>query len=123
MTARRGELGKARRGAARVPNGPYVSVVLRANDNGEGGTFALYSLTYRHANVSLLPNGRSPTRSSPPTISSSRRRPQWLEKHRNLHTALLVMVMIGSCMVIGDGVLTPCSPLFQGSSYPCPRSA
>jgi K+ transporter len=30
-----------------------------------------------------------------------------MEKHKKLHTALLVMVMIGTCMVIGDGVLTP----------------
>lgn len=31
----------------------------------------------------------------------------WLEKHKKLHTALLIMVLIGTCMVIGDGVLTP----------------
>ncbi|KAF2319260.1 hypothetical protein GH714_014278 [Hevea brasiliensis] len=39
-----------------VPLFKYVFVVLRADDNGEGGTFALYSLICRHAKVSLLPN-------------------------------------------------------------------
>ncbi|KAI9082804.1 hypothetical protein K1719_035261 [Acacia pycnantha] len=34
----------------------YVFVVLRANDNGDGGTFALYSLICRYAKVGLLPN-------------------------------------------------------------------
>ncbi|TQD81548.1 hypothetical protein C1H46_032910 [Malus baccata] len=39
-----------------VPLFKYVFIVLRADDNGEGGTFALYSLICRHAKVSLLPN-------------------------------------------------------------------
>lgn len=30
-----------------------------------------------------------------------------LEKHKNLHTALLLIVLLGTCMVIGDGLLTP----------------
>ncbi|KAK3038972.1 hypothetical protein RJ639_027457 [Escallonia herrerae] len=34
----------------------YVFIVLSANDNGEGGTFALYSLICRYAKVSLIPN-------------------------------------------------------------------
>ncbi|BAT04304.1 Os08g0206400 [Oryza sativa Japonica Group] len=32
-----------------IPLMKYVFVVLRANDNGQGGTFALYSLLCRHA--------------------------------------------------------------------------
>jgi len=32
-----------------VPLLKYVCIVLRADDNGEGGTFALYSLLCRHA--------------------------------------------------------------------------
>uniref|UniRef100_I1JC15 Potassium transporter n=1 Tax=Glycine max TaxID=3847 RepID=I1JC15_SOYBN len=39
-----------------VPLLKYVFVVLKADDNGEGGTFALYSLLCRHAKVSSLPN-------------------------------------------------------------------
>ncbi|KAL3516757.1 hypothetical protein ACH5RR_023659 [Cinchona calisaya] len=34
----------------------YVLIILWANDDGEGGVFALYSLICRHAKVSLLPN-------------------------------------------------------------------
>ncbi|VAI05863.1 unnamed protein product [Triticum turgidum subsp. durum] len=40
----------------------------------------------------------------------------WLEKHKNLHTALLIMVLIGTCMVIGDGVLTPAISVFSAVS-------
>ncbi|KAG5580123.1 hypothetical protein H5410_050750, partial [Solanum commersonii] len=39
-----------------VPLFKYVFIVLRTDDNREGGTFALYSLICRHAKVSLLPN-------------------------------------------------------------------
>ncbi|KAF6148357.1 hypothetical protein GIB67_025576 [Kingdonia uniflora] len=34
----------------------YVIIVLSADDNGEGGTFALYSLLCSHVKFSLLPN-------------------------------------------------------------------
>lgn len=43
----------------------------------------------------------------PKETKHSSRMKIWLEKHRNLHIALLVVVMLGTCMVIGDGVLTP----------------
>ena len=79
-----------------------------------GGTFALYSLICRHANVSLLPNRQVADEElsmykleCPPEVTSKSRIKEWLEKHKNLQTALLIMVMIGTCMVIGDGVLTP----------------
>ncbi|VAI05864.1 unnamed protein product [Triticum turgidum subsp. durum] len=97
-----------------IPLIKYVSIVLRADDNGEGGTFALYSLICRHANVSLLPNRQIADEElstyklerNPETMDKTRVK-VWLEKHKNLHTALLIMVLIGTCMVIGDGVLTP----------------
>ncbi|KAJ0550311.1 putative potassium transporter [Helianthus annuus] len=31
----------------------------------------------------------------------------FLEKYNFLHTTLLILVLPGTCMVIGDGVLTP----------------
>uniref|UniRef100_A0A804QHW7 Potassium transporter n=1 Tax=Zea mays TaxID=4577 RepID=A0A804QHW7_MAIZE len=61
-----------------VPLLKYVIIVLSADDNGEGGAFALYSLLCR-----------------------------FLEKHRKLRTCLLLFVLFGACMVIGDGVFTP----------------
>ncbi|XBI67883.1 hypothetical protein VPH35_047158 [Triticum aestivum] len=39
-----------------LPLMKYCFIVLRANDNGDGGTFALYSLISRYARISLIPN-------------------------------------------------------------------
>ncbi|XP_047065994.1 probable potassium transporter 9 [Lolium rigidum] len=108
-----------------IPLLKYVSIVLRADDNGEGGTFALYSLICRHANVSLLPNRQVADEElstyrleHPPEAAAGHRSrlKDWLEMHRSLKTALLVMVMIGTCMIIGDGVLTPAISVFSAVS-------
>jgi hypothetical protein len=81
---------------------------------GAGGTFALYSLLCRHANVSLLPNRQLADEElstykleHSSQVTDRSRLKKWLQKHKNLRTALLLMVMVGTCMVIGDGVLTP----------------
>ncbi|CAL9152925.1 unnamed protein product [Musa hybrid cultivar] len=106
-----------------VPLFKYVFIVLRADDNGEGGTFALYSLICRHANVSLLPNRQVADEElstykyeCPPEITNRSRIKVWLEKHKNLHVALLIVVMLGTCMVIGDGILTPAISVFSAVS-------
>lgn len=39
-----------------------------------------------------------------------------LEKHRVLQRVLLVLALIGTCMVIGDGVLTPALSVFSAVS-------
>ncbi|AQK97248.1 putative potassium transporter 2 [Zea mays] len=39
-----------------IPLLKYVTIVLSADDNGEGRPFALYSLLCRHTKLSLLPN-------------------------------------------------------------------
>uniref|UniRef100_A0A0E0LDP2 Potassium transporter n=1 Tax=Oryza punctata TaxID=4537 RepID=A0A0E0LDP2_ORYPU len=117
-----------------VPLLKYVCVVLRADDNGEGGTFALYSLLCRHARAALLPPGRAgaepgdedqfldagaakkaAANGNALTLSgrggggggaaASVRR--LLERHKVLQRVLLVLALVGTCMVIGDGVLTP----------------
>ncbi|CAL9207072.1 unnamed protein product [Musa hybrid cultivar] len=98
-----------------IPLLKYVIIVLGADDNGEGGTFALYSLLCRHAKLSLLPNQQSADEElstyyrngyiSQNTIHSPLKR--FLEKHKRLRTCLLLIVLFGACMVIGDGVLTP----------------
>nr|BAE93235.1 potassium transporter [Phragmites australis] len=99
-----------------VPLLKYVIIVLSADDNGEGGTFALYSLLCRHAKFSLLPNQQTADEElstyyyyQPGTgrtaVSSPFKR--FLEKHRKLRTCLLLFVLFGACMVIGDGILTP----------------
>ncbi|KAL0927880.1 hypothetical protein M5K25_002101 [Dendrobium thyrsiflorum] len=98
-----------------IPLLKYVFIVLSADDNGEGGTFALYSLLCRHAKFSLLPNQQAadeelstyyrPGYASRSIALSPLKR--FLEKHKKTRTALLLVVLFGACMVIGDGVLTP----------------
>ncbi|XP_039038228.1 potassium transporter 2-like [Hibiscus syriacus] len=106
-----------------VPLFKYVFVVLRADDNGEGGTFALYSLICRHAKVSLLPNRQVADEALStyklehhPEKKNSSGVKLYLEKHKLLHTALLILVLLGTCMVIGDGVLTPAISVFSAVS-------
>ncbi|CAD6250877.1 unnamed protein product [Miscanthus lutarioriparius] len=42
-----------------IPMLKYVFVVLHANDNGDGGTFALYSLISRYAKIRMIPDQQS----------------------------------------------------------------
>lgn len=106
-----------------VPLFKYVFIVLRADDNGEGGTFALYSLICRHAKVSLLPNRQVADEAlstyklePPPATKNSSRVKTVLENHKSLHIALLILVLLGTCMVIGDGLLTPAISVFSAVS-------
>ncbi|PWA43448.1 K+ uptake transporter 3 [Artemisia annua] len=96
-----------------IPLLKYALIVLSADDNGEGGTIALYSLLCRHAKFSLLPNQQAADEelscykygpSQPPSPSPLKR---FLEKHKKLRTSLLIVVLLGAAMVIGDGVITP----------------
>ncbi|KAL5177615.1 Potassium transporter 6 [Glycine soja] len=109
-----------------VPLVKYVFIVLKADDNGEGGTFALYSLLCRHARVGLLPNcqladeelseyrrndcGVAPERSLAFRLRSL------LERYKVLQRILLVLALLGTCMVIGVGVLKPAISVFSAVS-------
>ncbi|XP_068636803.1 potassium transporter 6-like [Aristolochia californica] len=110
-----------------IPLLKYVFLVLRADDNGEGGTFALYSKLCRHARVSFLPNCQVADEelsaykkdafcSPRPHTTVGSRLKSLLEKHRVLQRFLLVLALIGTCMVIGDGVLTPAISVFSAVS-------
>ena len=100
-----------------VPLIKYVFIVLKADDNGEGGTFALYSLLCRHARVSSLPNNQLADEElssykkeisvDPDPSKFGSMLKSILEKHRVLQRILLILALIGACMVIGDGILTP----------------
>ncbi|MCL7028806.1 hypothetical protein MKW94_011627, partial [Papaver nudicaule] len=93
----------------------YVFIVLSADDNGEGGTFALYSLLCRHAKFSLLPNHQAAdeeistyyNRSHSERTTNSSPLRKYLEKHKKSRNFLLILVLFGASMVVGDGVLTP----------------
>ncbi len=64
--------------------------------------------------MSLLPNRQVADEAlstykleQPPEKKNSSKVKFLLEKYKALHTALLILVLLGTCMVIGDGVLTP----------------
>ncbi|WOL19869.1 hypothetical protein Cni_G28671 [Canna indica] len=118
-----------------IPLLKYVLIVLRADDNGEGGTFALYSLLVRHARVGFIPSGQvadeellaykkddnfhllSGNSSGP---SDGLMAASWmrrlLEKHQISQRVLLILALLGTSMVIGDGVLTPAISVFSAIS-------
>nr|XP_016450624.1 PREDICTED: potassium transporter 5-like [Nicotiana tabacum] len=99
-----------------IPVVKYVFIVLQANDNGDGGTFALYSLICRYTKVGLIPS----TQAEDKDVSTfkldmpdrrTRRASKLKSTLENSNFAkffLLLATMLGTSMVIGDGVLTPC---------------
>ncbi|XP_073526565.1 uncharacterized protein [Phyllobates terribilis] len=88
----------------------YVGIALNADDQGEGGTFALYSLLCRHLNIGILSNNNSSGKSNS-SVREGTQKPSRLGKYfeRNLvaKRVLLFIAMLGMCMIIGDGILTP----------------
>ncbi|CAL5038008.1 unnamed protein product [Urochloa decumbens] len=102
----------------------YVLIVLRADDGGEGGTFALYSLICRRVGAGLLPgagadddlkeqrDGAAAAAASPPASSVR----SALQQRRELQWLLLLFALLGTSMVIGDGVLTPAVSVFSAVS-------
>ncbi|OVA17068.1 potassium transporter [Macleaya cordata] len=105
----------------------YVFIVLKADDNGEGGTFALYSKLCRHARVSFLPNSQvvdeeistyknKDSIDQPCSSIITSMLKSTLEKYKVLQTVLLFLALVGTCMVIGDGVLSPSISVFSAVS-------
>ncbi|KAL7210865.1 hypothetical protein ACSBR2_013856 [Camellia fascicularis] len=97
-----------------IPLLKYVFIVCRANDNGQGGTFALYSLLCRHAKIKTIPNQHRTdeelttySRSAFHEHSYAAKTKKWLEEYASRKNVLLLLVLVGTCMVIGDGILTP----------------
>ncbi|KAK9278895.1 hypothetical protein L1049_028476 [Liquidambar formosana] len=73
-----------------IPLLKYIFILLSADDNGE-------------ADEELSAHKYGPLTQ----IVASSPLKRFLEKHKRLQTALLLVVLFGACMVIGDGVLTP----------------
>ncbi|KAL5173164.1 Potassium transporter 23 [Glycine soja] len=100
---------------ALIPLAKYVFIVLKANDSGEGGMFALYSLICRYANVGLLPNLQQAdehissfkVKLPTPEMERALKIKDTLERISFLRNLLLELVILGASMVIGDGILTP----------------
>ncbi|KAJ1699941.1 hypothetical protein LUZ63_008453 [Rhynchospora breviuscula] len=92
----------------------YVLIVLHADDHGEGGTFALYSLLRQHVNFksamvmpiqSLDSDTNLKFHSKQNAIQSKAR--ELLEKSTIVQNVITGVVLLSTCMVIGDGALTP----------------
>uniref|UniRef100_A0A453LNC5 Potassium transporter n=1 Tax=Aegilops tauschii subsp. strangulata TaxID=200361 RepID=A0A453LNC5_AEGTS len=97
-----------------IPLVKYVFIVLRASDNGQGGTFALYSLLCRHAKISIIPNQHKTdedlttySRQTYDEKSLAAKIKRWLEGHQFRKNVILILVLFGTCMAVGDGILTP----------------
>ncbi|KAF0552654.1 potassium transporter [Gigaspora margarita] len=106
----------------------YVFIVLRADDNGEGGTFALYSLLSRHSGLSVRGNVNfdddlnlskhnsgnvnseddlSITKHESISTNGSQESPNFIKRSIVVQNILLVVVLFGSSLVMSDGLLTP----------------
>ncbi|KAL1620122.1 hypothetical protein SLS54_006322 [Diplodia seriata] len=90
----------------------YILIVLSANDEGEGGTFAVYSLLSRYCNITK----HDPTRWHTHRLSrfeSNELRPlnqrvrDFLEHSRAMHFALKALSVFGVSLILADTILTP----------------
>ncbi|KAK8952325.1 putative potassium transporter 17 [Platanthera zijinensis] len=90
----------------------YACIALNADDDGEGGTFALYSLLCRHINIGThkLKSASSSMDLSHSDQLLSREKSKlvkFLEESITARRLLLLLAMLGMSMLIGDGILTP----------------
>ncbi|XVE52820.1 hypothetical protein DITRI_Ditri02bG0154700 [Diplodiscus trichospermus] len=98
-----------------IPLLKYAVFVLGADDNGEGGTFALYSLLCRHSRMGLLNTTNvadehvsiDKAEEPIPDTRTSLLIKQFFEKYHSSRVVLLLVVLLGTSMVIGDGILSP----------------
>ncbi|CAM6127442.1 unnamed protein product [Calypogeia fissa] len=108
-----------------VPLIKYIFIVLEANDRGNGGTFALYSLVCRVAGIKVATN-QSPDDKAlssysllPKNVKNFDRAERIKERLREskfLQLLLLTVALFGTCAVIGDGVLTPAISVLSAMS-------
>ncbi|MBA0607371.1 hypothetical protein Godav_019686 [Gossypium davidsonii] len=91
----------------------YACIALKADDQGEGGTFALYSLLCRNMNIGILSSKSLDVNSSQSRCvlnednKQKSRLGKVFETSMVARRALLFIAMLGTCMLIGDGILTP----------------
>ncbi|KAF7879587.1 hypothetical protein EAF04_000782 [Stromatinia cepivora] len=90
----------------------YVFIVLSADDDGEGGTFALYSLLARYAHIvrldpkisGMVKMDRHDTNDLRPSNNNIR---NFIEGSAVARVILKFLGVLGVSMVMSDGVLTP----------------
>jgi len=89
-----------------------LSIVLRADDEGEGGTFAIYTLLSRYCNLvkrdpranSLVKMERYASNDMGPSNRGIR---DWLERSSIAHAMLKILAVFGVSLIMADGILTP----------------
>ena len=90
----------------------YCFIVLHADDDGQGGTFALYSLLTRFTRIAR-PNPRDPVgfslrrHNTNDLKAGGKSIREFLERSRISQFALQFIGVLGVSMVMADGVLTP----------------
>nr|XP_043615870.1 probable potassium transporter 17 [Erigeron canadensis] len=92
----------------------YACIALKADDQGEGGTYALYSLLCRHMNIGAItstgvssPSSQSHDNSLHQSFKKSSRLGMFIERSLIARRILFFIATLGMCMLIGDGILTP----------------
>ncbi|XP_024964288.1 probable potassium transporter 17 isoform X1 [Cynara cardunculus var. scolymus] len=91
----------------------YACIALKADDQGEGGTFALYSLLCRHMNIGAITSRSVALQSNlshDDLHQGSKRRSRlgmFIERSLIARRVLFFIAILGMCMLIGDGILTP----------------
>ncbi|GAY51791.1 hypothetical protein CUMW_136900 [Citrus unshiu] len=86
----------------------YASIALKADDQGEGGTFALYSLLSRKMDIGFFSAKNLDSNSIFHEGAENKSRlGKFFEKSILARRILLFIAMLGMCMLIGDGILTP----------------
>ncbi|KAF5752190.1 potassium transporter 19-like [Tripterygium wilfordii] len=102
----------------------YVFIVLAANDNGNGGTFALYSLLCRYADLNAMPNRQPEDREVSnyelelPSrgLKMASIVKSTIEKSTFMKYFILLVTLFATSMVMGDGILTPCISVLSAVS-------
>jgi KUP system potassium uptake protein len=106
----------------------YCLIILQADDEGEGGTFALFSLLSRYANIvrrdpreeQMVKMERHTTNELGKPAQKTR---NLMERSRFLQCTLKIVGVFGVALVISDGVLTPAQSVLgaiQGISVASP---
>ncbi|XP_047954792.1 potassium transporter 25-like [Salvia hispanica] len=109
-----------------IPLLKYSFIVLKADDDGEGGPFSLYSLLCRHAKVGLIPSNSGSSKmlyheedeisSSPSQGKPENKARKAIEKYKSCHYLLLFLALLGACMILSDAVLRPSISVLSATS-------
>lgn len=99
-----------------IPLVKYIFIIMRADDNGEGGIFALYSLFCRHGKVGLLPSNQIEDELFFDKEDAESTDKNSTEKNKKRRYLMWFMAMLGSCSVIASGVLVPTISVLSASS-------